>query len=76
MITDEMHRVRSASGEEDAAAALAKHPLPAEARNGGDLTADPNSREQIMLNRGDFPHTIFPECVWLCVGDSCLSCET
>lgn len=52
VITDEKHRIRSQAAEEDSQTALAAHPIPVDARGGGALGADPNSREQILLSRG------------------------
>lgn len=52
LITDETHRIRSASAENDTRSAAAAHPLPAEARGGGAPASDPNSREQILLSKG------------------------
>lgn len=53
LVTDDMHRLRSQSAELESDAALVKHPLPAAAQRGGALTANPNSKEQILLTRGD-----------------------
>ena len=52
LITDEKHRIRSEAAEADSRNALAAHPLPADARGGGRVCADPNSKEEILLTRG------------------------
>lgn len=51
-ISDEKHRIRSASAAAKSQAAAAANPLPAEASNGGAVTSDPNSKDQILLSRG------------------------
>lgn len=50
-ITDEKHRARSAEGDAISVEWEQQVPLPEEARNGGALTADPNTTAQRRLTQ-------------------------
>lgn len=52
LITDPKHRRRSQTAEEQTVKARAKHALPVGASNGGSVTADPHSKDQILLSEG------------------------
>lgn len=57
LIDDEKHRIRSVGAEKATADAQQKHPLPAGAGNGGCRSADPHSREEVLLSVGTFLNT-------------------
>lgn len=52
LVTDDKHRIRSTQAEAFTCTAETKYPLPAQARCGGALGSDPNTKEQFRLTRG------------------------
>lgn len=52
IVTDQVHRLRSDAAEDATRRATEARPLPARASNGGRPTADPNSKEELLLSKG------------------------
>lgn len=63
LVTDDLHRIRSDLAEDATRRAAAAHPLPAEAANGGRHGADQNSKDEILLTRGESDQTDIPVCL-------------
>lgn len=51
LVTHEQHKLRSEKAEEATIEAEGKHPLPEDARGGGNVAADPWSRKEVVATR-------------------------
>lgn len=72
LIDDEKHRIRSGSAEASSAAAASNHPLPPGTAGGGQKSADPNSRAEVLLTGGELPTLSYNlQCAWYALSAAC-----